>query len=431
MSRFLALTISVFVFAISPSVDAQTWSQTAKLLPNDATEEFTNHFGESVAVSGNTILVGALSDNDLGSSAGAAYIFEKSSAGQWSQTAKLHASDGVAGALFGGSVSIAGNRAVITAEDAGRGAAYVFERSSAGDWNQVAELQPTALAENEHFGFAAAMNGNHIVVTSRKLDLILVPIAGTSYLTSKETGNTGAAYLFERGDNSLWAQTAVLHSPRPNTFDQFGQSVAMEGKTIAIGALDPRQISDPNLPDGTSTQGEVFMYPLVDHPDLSSPADLGPLPIGSGPPNISLANGTLAVGGTDVPPDVTIPLYREVGDAWQLSGGMHSAVWPLWSGFAYVATDGAHVIGGVARSIWTGNLVSIFGPASGDQWQEVATFSVGGSSVLSSVAIDGSIAVAAEHYNRGVFVFEAAIPEPTTTWLAITNLILMCARRRR
>ena len=93
-----------------------------------------DHFGYSVSVSsdGTTALVGALYDDDKGADSGSAYVF-KYNGTAWTQQAKLIASDGVAGAYFGYSVSISsdGTTAIIGAiydydKGTNSGSAYVF-----------------------------------------------------------------------------------------------------------------------------------------------------------------------------------------------------------------------------------------------------------------------------------------------------------------
>jgi len=124
----------------------------AKLLPRDASAQ--NVFGASIAVSGNTALVGATTANGgPGAGTGAAYVFVKGPTGRWAQQAKLAASDpaGTAKENFGFSVALDGDTAVIGAPNRGAflgdpfgqvGAAYVFQRSGTR-WSQQAILTLT------------------------------------------------------------------------------------------------------------------------------------------------------------------------------------------------------------------------------------------------------------------------------------------------
>ena len=105
-----------------------TWTQEAKLIASDAVAK--ERFGRRVAIAGDTAVVGASRDDDASARSGAAYVFTRSGA-TWTQEAKLIASDGAAGDRFGRSVAIAGDTAMVGAsrdDDAGRdsGSAYVF-----------------------------------------------------------------------------------------------------------------------------------------------------------------------------------------------------------------------------------------------------------------------------------------------------------------
>jgi len=116
---------SAYVFTRSGA----TWTEQAKLTASDAAA--SDSFGRSVAVSGDTAVVGAVGDDDGGFTSGSAYVFTRSGA-TWSQQAKLTASDAAAQDFFGTSVSVSGDTAVVGADrddDAGfdSGSAYVFE----------------------------------------------------------------------------------------------------------------------------------------------------------------------------------------------------------------------------------------------------------------------------------------------------------------
>lgn len=147
---------SAYVFAAS----GDSWSQQAKLTPDDGDSE--DIFGWSVAVSGDgtTALVGAQTDEDPnGDSAGSAYVFG-TSGGSWSQRAKLAANDGDRGGLFGRAVAVSsdGTTALVGAEDEGgmsSGAAYVFG-GSGDSWRQRAKLTPDGDGVSRKFGSAVA-----------------------------------------------------------------------------------------------------------------------------------------------------------------------------------------------------------------------------------------------------------------------------------
>ena len=115
---------SAYVFTRTGGV----WSEQAKLLPADGA--VGDSFGNSVALDGDTVVIGALYDNANGPQSGSAYVFTRTD-GVWSEQAKLLPADGAEGDNFGGDVALDGDTAVIGAhgdDDNGdySGAAYVF-----------------------------------------------------------------------------------------------------------------------------------------------------------------------------------------------------------------------------------------------------------------------------------------------------------------
>ena len=146
-------------------------TQTAKLLASDGA--YGDFLGFSVSISGDEIVVGAAYDDDIGIDFGSAYVFQKP-VGGWvnmTQTAKLTASDGAASDLFGFSVSISGDVAVVGAitDDAplsDSGSAYVFERPLGGwvSMTQTAKLTASDGAAGDQFGVSVSISGDVAVV---------------------------------------------------------------------------------------------------------------------------------------------------------------------------------------------------------------------------------------------------------------------------
>jgi uncharacterized protein (TIGR03437 family) len=197
-----------------------TWSQQAKLTSSDGA--IGDGLGGSVAVSGNTVVAGA-SENASG--LGAAYVFTAAGS-TWSQQAKLTASDGASGDLFGGSVSLSGTTAVAgaTGKSSGQGAAYVFI-SSGTSWAQRAKLTASDAASGNQFGSSVSVSGDTV-------------LAGAP---AKE-----AAYVFARSGAS-WNQQAELASPDGG--GAFGTSVAVSGNTAVVGE-----------PFNLSEKGSAFVF---------------------------------------------------------------------------------------------------------------------------------------------------------------------------
>jgi hypothetical protein len=140
------------------------WTQRAKLVAGDGAAN--DRFGGSVAISGDTVAVGAYRDDDKGSSSGSAYIYTRDVAGSltagWTQRAKFIAGDGAAGDFFGYSVAISGDTVAVGAvydDDKGSmsGSAYIYTRDVAGSltagWKQRANLVAGDGAEGDWFGF--------------------------------------------------------------------------------------------------------------------------------------------------------------------------------------------------------------------------------------------------------------------------------------
>jgi hypothetical protein len=142
-----------------------TWSQQAELTASDSAAG--DYFGGSVAVSGSTAVMGAVL-HTVGSNQrqGAAYVFVESG-GTWRQQTELTASDGTASDYFGNSVAVSGSTAVVGAPGGdqyqGAGAAYVFVQSG-GTWSQQAELTAPDGAAYNQFGSAVAVSGSTAVV---------------------------------------------------------------------------------------------------------------------------------------------------------------------------------------------------------------------------------------------------------------------------
>jgi hypothetical protein len=218
---------AAYVFARSGA----TWTLQAKLTAADGAGN--ENFGTSVAVAGDTALVGAIFASDAGSSAfGAVYVFVRSGA-SWTLQAKLVPPDGVADDQFGTSVALAGDTAVIGAahHSAGgdrSGAAYVFVRSGAS-WDLQAQLTAADGAGDDQLGTSVALAGDTAVVGA-------VNAAGS-------TAQAGAAYAFVRSGAS-WTQQAKLAAADGAALDHFGTSIALSGDTALIGASgsdDPEQ----------------------------------------------------------------------------------------------------------------------------------------------------------------------------------------------
>ena len=153
----------VCIFVISVFFACRTFAhdETAKLFPSDANA--SDSFGISVAIDGNIAIVGAYLNDSRGTDCGAAYVYEFSGS-QWIQKQKLVPSDGSAGDKFGRSVAIEGNTIVVGSYyDDNKGSAYVFSRLG-GVWIQRQKIVAPDTATGDKFGCSVAIDNNTIVV---------------------------------------------------------------------------------------------------------------------------------------------------------------------------------------------------------------------------------------------------------------------------
>ena len=197
-----------------------TWTQVTRLMASDG--EAGDDFA-MVSLSGDRAIVGALNEDSGGSSAGAAYIFERDGTGTWSEVTKLLASDSRAGEQFGASVSISGDRAIVgvTSEGSGgtdTGSAYVFERRAGGTWSEVETLRASDMHSGDGFGASVSIRGERAIVGAVGMD------------------GSGAAYVFERHGSGVWAEVAKLHASDGEANDAFGTSVSLGADRAIVGA---------------------------------------------------------------------------------------------------------------------------------------------------------------------------------------------------
>jgi len=224
--------------------NGNTWTQQAYLKASDA----TSYFGFSVAVSGDTIVVGALASN-------AAYVFVRNGS-TWTQQAKLTASNADVGDQFGYSVAVSGdtvvvganreasNQTTITNGDTASadnsapvaGAAYVFVRNGT-TWTQQAYLKAANAEEGDQFGYSVAATGDTVVVgANREASNQTAITNGDNASADNSAESAGAVYVFAR-NGTTWTQQAYLKAANAEASDMFGVSVAAAGDTVVVGAI--------------------------------------------------------------------------------------------------------------------------------------------------------------------------------------------------
>jgi len=199
-----------------------TWTQQQKLIASDGAP--MDQFGNAVALSGDTALIGAPYDDDHGSVSGSAYVFIRTG-NTWTQQTKLIASDGYTNDEFGKSVSLSGDTALIGAwmDDAlgtNSGSAYVFTRTGT-TWTQQQKLIASDGAPDERFGWSVFISGDTALIGA--------------WLDDDNGADSGSAYVFIRTGNT-WTQQTKLIASDGVAGDWFGSSVSLDGDTALIGA---------------------------------------------------------------------------------------------------------------------------------------------------------------------------------------------------
>ena len=197
------------------------WTQQAKLLASDGAKG--DCFGNSVSLDRDTALIGASNDDDYGDASGSAYVFARNGT-TWTQQAKLLASDGTAWYYFGYSVSLDGYTALIGArgDDYTMGSAYVFTGTGT-NWTQQAKLVASSNRNDDFFGFSVSLDGDTALI-------------GAIY--DDDNGpDSGSAYVFIR-TGTTWTQQAKLLDLDGAAWDKFGWSVSLYRDTALIGKIN-------------------------------------------------------------------------------------------------------------------------------------------------------------------------------------------------
>ena len=212
--------------------DTTTGRQLFKLLASDGAA--TDSFGWTVAISGDTAIVGASGDNDNGTASGSAYLFDTTTR---RQIAKLLPDDGAAQDHFGFSVAISGDTAIVGAhrdDDNGSysGSAYLFDTTTG---RQLIKLLPNDGAAGDHFGFSVAISGTTAIVGA--------------YLDDDNGDRSGSAYLF---DTTTGRQLFKLLPNDGEVLDHFGVSVAISPDGIGTAIVGSERDDDNGSASGSA-----------------------------------------------------------------------------------------------------------------------------------------------------------------------------------
>jgi hypothetical protein len=258
---------AVYVFVRDP---LGQWTQQAYVKASNPAA-FDN-FGFVVALSddGSTLAVGAPYEDsiatgingnetlDFSASSGAAYVFARDGAGQWSQQAFVKASNTGAEDLFGTDVTLSGDGNTLAVgaiwEDSNAtgiggnqgnnsagyaGAAYVYVRNGAGFWSQQAYVKASNTGASDYYGTGIALDddGNTLAVAGPWESSAATGVGGNQADESAQLA--GAVYVYVRNGAGVWSQQAYLKASNTEAYDRFGLSLALsgDGDTLAAGAF--------------------------------------------------------------------------------------------------------------------------------------------------------------------------------------------------
>ena len=276
---------AVYIFVRN---SANVWKQQAYLKASN-TLRF-NEFGKSVAVSGNTVAIGAYREdstatgidgdqqNILAPQSGAVYVFTRDIFNTWSQQAYIKASNTNRFDQFGHSVALDGDTLAVGAnqEDSNAtgingdqnnlnadssGAVYVFTRDGP-IWTQQAYIKASNTNQNDEFGFSIALSNNTLAVGARGESSNAIRVNGDQ--NDNSAIDAGAVYIFVRDNQDVWSQVQYIKASNAESGDQFGSSVALTKDLLAISAVQEDSnaigINGDHLDNSAENSGATYIF---------------------------------------------------------------------------------------------------------------------------------------------------------------------------
>lgn len=272
---------AVYVYRRSGTV----WSQEAYVKASNTGQQ--DNFGVSVALSGNTLAVGAFGEaspatginqgqGDGAQGAGAVYVFQRLGS-TWSQQAYIKASNTQPNYLFGNSVALDGNTLAMgspgesssatsvnqdqTDQNApGAGAVYVFTQVN-GVWSQQAYIKASNTYPNNEFGSSVSLYHDTLAVGAFGESSAATGVNGNQ--TDHHAMNAGAVYVFQR-TNGTWAQQAYIKASNTQATDEFGWAVSVFGDTLLVGSRQESNgatgVDGNQTGGGASASGAAYVF---------------------------------------------------------------------------------------------------------------------------------------------------------------------------
>ena len=250
--------------------NGNSWSQQAYLKASNVGDD--DSFGESVAISGDTIVVSAPKEDSDGTSqadnssdeSGAVYIFTRNG-NSWIQEAYLKASNSEAGDQFGSSVALDGDTLVVGAisEDSdgstgadnsvsNSGAVYVFTRTGT-TWTQQSYLKASNADADDNFGSNVSVSSDSLIVAAPGED------SDGSSEEDDSASESGAAYIFTRTGNT-WTQQAYLKASNAESDDIFGSGVSIDADSVVIGASGESSDASSEADNSLGDAGAAYVF---------------------------------------------------------------------------------------------------------------------------------------------------------------------------
>lgn len=275
------------------------WHFVTRLLPHDLDDN--DMFGAAVSLFADRALVGSYQDDDQGENSGSAYVF-KFNGKDWIEEAKLTPKVGSERALFGASVSLYGNRALVGAYrdfqvEGISGAAYLFEVDGA-EWSETEKFIPDDNTGFSQFGYAVCLTDDRLAI-------------GANFEST--SGTSGAVYIYDYADGD-WLLTTKLRADQGAFSSEFGSSISLAEDRVIVGAPSERQ---NNLSYGAAyifdftTQGWNRSAKFV--PENGMPHDMFGM-------SVTLSLNTALVGSPlddEAAPDAgAVYLYEYNGEEW-------------------------------------------------------------------------------------------------------------------
>ena len=249
---------AAFVYTKIPNSDYWIEKQVLKAALTTPGDEF----GNNVAVDGSFIVVGAYKRNtSQGTRAGVAVVFARQADGTWLENQTLAANDAMNLDQFGTTVSIFDSTIVVgvpqqsTDENSmnglvNTGAAYIFQCQSNGSWLQVQKIVADQRRAYDNFASDVAIHANTIVCGAKQNDY---DIFDANFING-----AGAAYIFEKQNNSWVRIQKIVADDRSNQSIFFGSAVAIDNNLLVVGAVnEPKDVNGINT---ITNAGAIYLY---------------------------------------------------------------------------------------------------------------------------------------------------------------------------